>query len=57
MGYGARALEALNAFYSGEYLNLSETPRTQPSTEFRYNGDINKVLFIPHRESMDLNTF
>jgi len=25
MGYGARALEALNAYYSGEYFNLDET--------------------------------
>ena len=24
MGYGARALQALNAFYSGEYFNLDE---------------------------------
>lgn len=25
MGYGARALQALNAYYSGEYFNLDET--------------------------------
>lgn len=24
MGYGSRALEALNSFYSGEYFNLEE---------------------------------
>jgi N-acetyltransferase 10 len=24
MGYGARALQALNAYYSGEYFNLDE---------------------------------
>lgn len=24
MGYGARALQALNCFYSGEYFNLDE---------------------------------
>ncbi|KAG5219845.1 DUF699-domain-containing protein [Salix suchowensis] len=31
MGYGARALQALNSFYSGEYFNLDETPRDEPS--------------------------
>ena len=25
MGYGARALQALNSYYSGELLNLDET--------------------------------
>lgn len=27
MGYGARALQALNAYYSGEYFNLDESTR------------------------------
>ena len=27
MGYGARALQCLNEFYSGEYVNLDEQPR------------------------------
>ncbi|KAJ8695895.1 N-acetyltransferase 10 [Pleurotus ostreatus] len=31
MGYGARALQALNSFYSGEYFNLDETPIDEPS--------------------------
>jgi len=31
MGYGARALQALNAYYSGEYLNLDEESREEPS--------------------------
>ncbi|OBZ68966.1 hypothetical protein A0H81_11153 [Grifola frondosa] len=31
MGYGARALQALNAFYSGEYFNLDETSAPEPS--------------------------
>ncbi|KZS93422.1 DUF699-domain-containing protein [Sistotremastrum niveocremeum HHB9708] len=30
MGYGARALQALNAFYSGEYMNLSENSDSRP---------------------------
>ncbi|OAX41419.1 DUF699-domain-containing protein [Rhizopogon vinicolor AM-OR11-026] len=31
MGYGSRALKALNAFYSGEYFNLDEATRAEPS--------------------------
>ena len=31
MGYGSRALKALNSFYSGEYFNLDETSRPEPS--------------------------
>jgi hypothetical protein len=27
MGYGARALQALNAYFSGEYFNLDETAK------------------------------
>ena len=27
MGYGSRALQALNSFYSGEYLSLDESSR------------------------------
>jgi hypothetical protein len=30
MGYGARALQALNSYYSGEYFNLEEVSRAQP---------------------------
>ena len=29
MGYGARALQALNAFYSGEYFNLDEAEKAE----------------------------
>ncbi|KAF8074167.1 GNAT acetyltransferase 2-domain-containing protein [Lyophyllum atratum] len=29
MGYGSRALQALNAFYSGEYFNLDESTRME----------------------------
>jgi N-acetyltransferase 10 len=32
MGYGARALQALNSFYSGEYFNLAES--SQPETVY-----------------------
>lgn len=31
MGYGARALQALNSFYSGEYFNLDENAQPEPS--------------------------
>ncbi|KAJ3485257.1 hypothetical protein NLI96_g5090 [Meripilus lineatus] len=31
MGYGARALQALNSFYSGEYFNLDENLPDEPS--------------------------
>ena len=31
MGYGARALQALNSFYSGEYFNLDEATKAQES--------------------------
>ena len=31
MGYGSRALKALNSFYSGEYFNLDEASRAEPS--------------------------
>jgi len=34
MGFGARALEALNAFYSGQYVNLDEVPREAHSISF-----------------------
>lgn len=32
MGYGSRALQALNSFYSGEYFNLDES--TKPETQY-----------------------
>lgn len=31
MGYGSRALKALDSFYSGEYFNLSEHSLSEPS--------------------------
>ncbi|GLB38826.1 putative RNA cytidine acetyltransferase with specificity toward both 18S rRNA and tRNAs [Lyophyllum shimeji] len=30
MGYGSRALQALNSFYSGEYFNLDESTKMEP---------------------------
>lgn len=34
MGFGARALEALNAFYSGDYVSLEEVPNEIHSVSF-----------------------
>ncbi|EMD40168.1 hypothetical protein CERSUDRAFT_46607 [Gelatoporia subvermispora B] len=31
MGYGARALQALNSYYSGEYFNVDEAPSSEQS--------------------------
>ena len=31
MGYGARALQALNTYYSGEYFNLDESTKPEVS--------------------------
>lgn len=31
MGYGARALQALNSYFSGEYFNLEESARPEES--------------------------
>ncbi|OCH85192.1 DUF699-domain-containing protein [Obba rivulosa] len=31
MGYGARALQALNSYYSGEYFNVDEAPESEHS--------------------------
>jgi N-acetyltransferase 10 len=33
MGYGARALEALNAFYNGDYFNIDEAPPPEMEAE------------------------
>ncbi|KIJ54078.1 hypothetical protein M422DRAFT_25043 [Sphaerobolus stellatus SS14] len=33
MGYGARALECLNAFYAGEYFNIDEAPPAELQAE------------------------
>lgn len=30
MGYGSRALQCLNAYYSGEYVDLSEHEQAEP---------------------------
>ena len=31
MGYGSRALQALNEFYSGDYVNLDEIEKAEES--------------------------
>lgn len=41
MGYGARALNALNAYYSGEYFNLDESAKANVS--YSDTATINEV--------------
>ena len=41
MGYGSRALKALNSFYSGEYFNLDEVSR--PELSYPNAAAIDKV--------------
>ncbi|KAG8813365.1 hypothetical protein FRC18_002535, partial [Serendipita sp. 400] len=42
MGFGSRALEALNAFYSGEYMNLDEAPKKPSSVSFEKAAKVGK---------------
>jgi len=44
MGYGSRALQALNSFYSGEYFNLDEGSR--PETSYPDPAAIDPVCAI-----------
>lgn len=43
MGYGSRALKVLNAYYSGEIMNVEEEPRVEP--EYPFPGKVGKVYF------------
>jgi N-acetyltransferase 10 len=45
MGYGARALQALNSFYSGEYLSLDESSR--PDVTFPDAAVMDPVSTVP----------
>ena len=64
MGYGSRALQALNSFYSGEYFNLDES--VAPEKDYLdpvaidhvsipiypiYNSSVTHV-HVPHRSLM-----
>jgi N-acetyltransferase 10 len=42
MGFGARALEALNEFYSGEYLNMDEVTKVNKSVSFEKAAKVRK---------------
>jgi N-acetyltransferase 10 len=44
MGYGSRALDALNSFYSGEYYNFDEAESAVPS--YPNLGDFDPVRFM-----------
>ena len=61
MGYGTRALQALNAFYNGEYFNLDEAPLPDAAAEAasyfaRASGfdDVSGLALVGHRYSPDL---
>ena len=52
MGYGARALQALNAYYSGEYFNLDESAKAEVS--YSDTAKLNEVcqnlcLYLPRK--------
>lgn len=41
MGYGSRALKALNAYYSGEVMSVEEETQVEP--EYPFPGKVGKV--------------
>lgn len=43
MGYGARALSALNSFYSGEYFNVDES--SAPEMSYPDPAAVGKVRY------------
>ena len=47
MGYGSRALKALNAYYSGEIMNVDEETRAEP--EYPFPGKVGRVRFAMFR--------
>lgn len=49
MGYGSRALKALNAYYSGEIVSVDEETRLEP--EYPFPGKVGKVCRTLHREA------
>lgn len=51
MGYGSRALKALNSFYSGEYFNLDES--SKPETQYLDPAAIEPVSW-PNLVCVDL---
>lgn len=44
MGYGSRALKALNAYYSGEIMSIDEETRVEP--DYPFPGKVGKVHFV-----------
>ena len=52
MGYGARALQALNAYYSGEYFNLDESAKPEVSfPDAAAIDDVRWEFLLPHAEA------
>lgn len=46
MGYGSRALQALNSFYSGELLNLDEVMAEMEIETFEDAAKVDEVSFL-----------
>lgn len=58
MGYGARALQALNAYYSNEYFNLDEASRPEPSyPDAAAVDEVSPDLLSPSVDSDDVTFF
>lgn len=48
MGYGSRALKALNSYYSGEVLSVDEETHVEP--EYPFPGKVGKVCRVLYGE-------
>lgn len=46
MGYGSRALKALDSFYNGEYFNLDEVPEENHEEDYRPVIDPVRIQFL-----------
>ena len=52
MGYGSRALQALNSFYSGELLNLDEVMAEMEIETFEDIAKVNEVCCSRSRKML-----
>lgn len=54
MGYGSRALQALNSYYSGEFFNLEE--ETAPEAAYPDPSFVDEVKTLVHLYPISPNT-
>ena len=54
MGYGSRALQALNSYYSGEFFNLEE--ETAPEAAYPDPSFVDEVKTLVHLDPKSPNT-